>query len=129
MNRKAYDSDLTDAELRLLAPFIPSPLLGGRPRNHSMREVLDAIFYISRGGVHGYDGGKKVGGRKRHILVDTTVLLLKARVHAANITDRDGARLLLGGVSSECRRGRKRLSCRPSSCCLVDGSLSARSHG
>jgi putative transposase len=50
MNRKAYKSDLTDAEWRLLAPFIPSALPGGRPRKHSMREVLDAIFYISRGG-------------------------------------------------------------------------------
>lgn len=50
MNRKAYNSDLTDAEWRLLVPFIPSALPGGRPRKHSMREVFDAIFYISRGG-------------------------------------------------------------------------------
>jgi transposase len=35
MNRKAYSSDLTDAEWRLLAPFIPSALPGGRPRKHS----------------------------------------------------------------------------------------------
>src|ERR1051325_1252683 len=47
------------------------------------------------GGVHGYDVAKKVGGRKRHILVDTLGLLLKAHVHAADITDRDGAPLLL----------------------------------
>jgi putative transposase len=40
-------------------------------------------------------GAKKVGGRKRHILVDTLGLLLKAHVHAADITDRDGAPLLL----------------------------------
>jgi putative transposase len=39
----------------------------------------------------GYDDGKKVNGRKRHILVDTTGLLLKPRVHAADITDSDGA--------------------------------------
>jgi transposase len=36
-----------------------------------------------------------VSGRKRHILVDTEGLLLKVRVHPANIQDRDGARLLL----------------------------------
>jgi putative transposase len=47
------------------------------------------------GSTHDYDGAKKVGGRKRHILVDTLGLLLKAHVHAADITDRDGAALLL----------------------------------
>jgi transposase len=43
MNRKAHNSDLTDAEWAILAPFIPPPLPGGRPRKHGMREVLDAI--------------------------------------------------------------------------------------
>ena len=42
-------------------------------------------------GVRGYDAGKKVKGRKRHILVDTLGLLLIVIVHAANIQDRDGA--------------------------------------
>ena len=50
MNRKAYSSDLTDAEWALLAPFIPPALPGGRPRSTDMREVLDAIFYLLRGG-------------------------------------------------------------------------------
>jgi putative transposase len=39
--------------------------------------------------------GKKIFGRKRHLLVDTQGLILAIRVHAANIGDRDGARLLL----------------------------------
>jgi transposase len=39
--------------------------------------------------------GKKIRGRKRHILVDTQGLLLAVKVHAANIADRTGARLLL----------------------------------
>ncbi len=43
-------------------------------------------------GVRGYDAGKKVNGRKRHIIVDTMGLLLIVLVHAANIQDRDGAR-------------------------------------
>jgi putative transposase len=47
------------------------------------------------GGEHGFDGGKKVNGRKRHILVDTMGNLLKVVVHAANIGERDGAKRVL----------------------------------
>jgi len=47
------------------------------------------------GGEHGYDAGKKINGRKRHLLVDTMGLVLLVVVHTANIQDRDGARLLL----------------------------------
>jgi putative transposase len=50
------------------------------------------------GGPHGYDGGKKVKGRKRHILVDTLGLLLQVVVHPANLQDREGAKLVLAGL-------------------------------
>jgi putative transposase len=43
----------------------------------------------------GYDGAKKVKGRKRHLLVDNQGLVLIAKVHNANVTDRDGIKLLL----------------------------------
>jgi putative transposase len=43
----------------------------------------------------GYDGNKKVRGRKRHLLVDTEGLLLKVKVHSAKVPDQDGLRLLL----------------------------------
>lgn len=43
----------------------------------------------------GYDGAKKVKGRKRHLLVDTQGLVLKARVHSAEVQDREGIKLLL----------------------------------
>ena len=43
----------------------------------------------------GYDAGKKIKGKKRHILVDTLGLLLHAIVHPADIQDRDGGILLL----------------------------------
>src|SRR5262245_42662446 len=43
----------------------------------------------------GFDAGKKITGRKRHILVDTLGLLLSVAVHAANIQDRDGVALVL----------------------------------
>jgi putative transposase len=43
----------------------------------------------------GYDGGKKVRGRKRHLLVDTEGLVLKAKIHNAKVPDQDGLKLLL----------------------------------
>lgn len=48
-----------------------------------------------KGGLRGYDAGKKVKGRKRHLLVDVLGLILAVLVHPANIQDRDGARLVL----------------------------------
>jgi len=44
---------------------------------------------------HGFDAGKLIKGKKRHILVDTLGLLLHAIIHAADIQDRDGGLLLL----------------------------------
>ncbi|PLS85220.1 MAG: hypothetical protein CYG60_13780 [Actinobacteria bacterium] len=43
----------------------------------------------------GYDGGKKVKGRKRHLLVDTEGLVLKAKVHSAKVMDHEGIKTLL----------------------------------
>ncbi|GGB83192.1 IS5 family transposase [Deinococcus soli (ex Cha et al. 2016)] len=50
------------------------------------------------GGMRGFDGAKKISGRKRHILVDTLGLVLKVIVHPANIQDREGGKLVLDGV-------------------------------
>jgi hypothetical protein len=47
------------------------------------------------GEARGYDGGKKVRGRQRHLLVDTEGLVLKAKVHSAMVPDQDGIKLLL----------------------------------
>ena len=51
MTRTAYPSDLTDNEWAILEPLIPLAKPRGRPRSVNMREILNGIFYILRGGV------------------------------------------------------------------------------
>jgi transposase len=50
------------------------------------------------GGPRGYDAGKKIKGRKRHIVTDTQGNLVGIVVHAADIQDRDGAPLVLAAI-------------------------------
>ena len=167
MRRTSYPTDLTDAEWERLLPHLPPARPRGRPRKHSVREILDAIFYVMRGGCawrllphdlppwgtvyywfrrwrldglwqrilvalrratrqregrdpeasaaivdsqsvriaeesgsnKGYDAGKNVAGRKRHLLVDTSGLLLAGRVTPADTSDNRGARELLAGLA------------------------------
>ncbi|HVF01996.1 MAG TPA: IS5 family transposase [Rubrobacteraceae bacterium] len=162
--RKPYPTDLSDEEWKYIEPHMPTPEGRGRPRVHSLREILDATFYVLRSGCQwrmlpndfprwptvyhyfrkwridgtwerinrairerlrvrlnrdpqpsagivdsqsvrttgvggeerGYDGGKKVEGRKRHLLVDTEGFVLQARVHNAKVMDHEGIKLLLG---------------------------------
>jgi len=48
--RKPYPTDLSDAEWSYIEPHLPVPKEHGRPRIHSPREILDAIFYVLRSG-------------------------------------------------------------------------------
>ena len=63
-------------------------------------------------GCHGFDSGKKIDGRKRHILVDTLGLLIAVVVTTASVSDPAGARLLLQGLDGAAKKLR---------CIWVDG--------
>ena len=48
--RKRYPTDLSNEEWECIEPHLPTPRAPGRPRTHSLREILYAIFYIVRSG-------------------------------------------------------------------------------
>jgi putative transposase len=58
-------------------------------------------------GLRGYDSGKRVKGRKRHLLVDTMGLLLAVVVTAASVSDPNGAKLLFKRLGGSCKKLRR----------------------
>jgi putative transposase len=85
-----------------------APQVEGRKRQPSAA-IIDSqsVKSTETSDERGYDAGKKVNGRKRHILVDTIGLLLMVMVLPANIQDRDGAKQLLAAFFS--RKTRRRV--------------------
>ena len=67
--------------------------------------VIDSqsVKTTESGGITGFDAGKKVKGRKRHILTDTEGFLVTALVHAADIQDRDGPPAVLAEAQGKFR--------------------------
>ena len=88
--------DALRAEVRQAAGPEPTPSAA----------IVDSqsVKTTDRGGEHGYDAGKKINGRKRHVLVDTLGLVWLVVVTAAATQDRDGARLLLTVLATKMRR-------------------------
>ncbi len=62
--RRAYQTDLSDAEWSYIEPHLPTTKAPGRPRVHTLREILDAIFYIVRSGFGAFCLTTSLPGRR-----------------------------------------------------------------
>jgi putative transposase len=66
--------------------------------------VIDSQLMKTTERGRGLHGGKKLKGRKRHLLVDAYDLVIKAKVHPADLHDKKGAKLLLALLAGELPR-------------------------
>ncbi len=78
---------------------------GREPTPSAASVDSQSVKTTATGGERGYDGAKKISGRKRHIFVDTLGLLLAVTVTAASVDDAAAVPQLFAQVASQARRG------------------------
>ena len=95
--RKGKEAGVIEQIHELLRDFVRK--VSGRHVSPSACCIDSQSVKMSRQpGLKGVDGGKKVKGRKRHIVTDTMGLLLVVVVHAANIHDSQSAMMVIAGL-------------------------------